>query len=275
MNRAMPLLAAIATAFGAAAPLPGQQAEASQTALAVAERSMEAMGGQRAFQEARLLRFDFAVVRDGATVARFAHWWDLHSGAYRLEGRDPDGAPFRALFDIETRQGEVWREGARLDGAEADALLDTAYRRFINDSYWLLMPWKWLDPGVVLAHVGVREIDGQTFDVVELRFQTGVGLTSGDRYWGFVSRDSGLMERWEYVLQQQDGSPGEGPPTAWAWEEWRQTAAGPKLATVRRRLGEGPAVSIEIPVQELVRDISERELTLALRPPPETPLELP
>jgi hypothetical protein len=258
---------------GIASPVAAEHRDPQ--ALAVSERLVAAMGGRRQLEAARVVRFDFAVVRDGETVARYAHWWDRHAGAYRLDGRDREGVGFRVLLDLETREGEAWRGGERLQGEPAAELLDTAYRRFINDSYWLLMPWKWLDEGVDLAYRGTRELDGDTFDVVELTFAAGVGLTSADRYWALVSRRSGHMERWEYLLQQADGSPGEGEPTAWAWEDWRDAGGGIALARVRRRLGDGPRVTIEFPVAELYHQVTAAQLEAMLRPDPATPVPLP
>ena len=70
--------------------------------------------------------------------------------------------------------------------------------------------------GLNLAYDGAEEIDGATFDKIELTFE-GVGLTPGDTYWAFISRDTGLMERWAYFLQDWE----EGrEPTHWQWLDW-------------------------------------------------------
>ncbi|HVS01569.1 MAG TPA: hypothetical protein VMT16_02280 [Thermoanaerobaculia bacterium] len=266
--RSAPL--AVLAAFALTAP-GAAAAEAPLTAAAVAERSMQAMGGREAFDRARLLRFDFRVARDGEELSRFRHWWDRFTGAYRLEGLSSDGEPFRVLFDVDSRDGRAWRAGAELAGDEARELLDYAYRRFINDTYWLLMPWKWLDPGVRLELVGRQEVDGVAYDLVTLTFEAGVGLTSGDRYWAFVSPETDRMERWQYLLQTEDGEPGSGEPTVWAWEDWQPTQAGILLARNRRKLGAGPRVEIGFPVAELTADPTEEALREALAPPPPAP----
>jgi YVTN family beta-propeller protein len=240
-------------------------AERDPRAVEVAERMMQAMGGRDAYESVRLVRFDFEVVRDGESLARYYHWWDRGTGRYRLEGTTPEGEPFRVLFDVDTRDGQVWVGRERLEGEEADRYLERAYGRFINDSYWLLMPWKWLDPGVNLAYEGEREVDGTAYDVVRLSFGD-VGLTPNDRYWGYVSKETGLMERWEYVLQKEDGSPGDAEPTAYAWEDWQETQVGVKLATVKRRLSAGPEVLIRFPVLFLAANAPEEELNPILRP---------
>ena len=249
----------------AAEPVPGST-EAAPEAAALARRTMAAMGGEDRWRAARLLRFDFTSVRDGQPGAVYSHWWDRQTGDYRLEGVDKEGVSYRVLFDVDDRTGRAWRGGTELAGDELTRMLETAYGRFINDSYWLLMPWKWLDPGVRLGHDGRREVDGATYEVVTLAFDDGVGLTSRDRYWVLVSPESGRVARWEYVLQDQEGNPGQGQPTAWTWEEWKPTAAGIELATVRRRLGEGPAVQIRFPVAEAWSDPTEEQLREAFQP---------
>lgn len=44
-----------------------------------------------------------------------------------------------------------------------------------------------------------------------------VGLTPGDRYWAYVNRETGLMDRWAYHLEGMDEA---DPPTAWDWVGW-------------------------------------------------------
>lgn len=235
---------------------------ADPKAIDLAARTMEAMGGREAMNRVHLLRFDFAVERDGEIVGRYAHWWDRWTGAYRLEGTDREsGEPFRVLFDVDDRQGRAWIGGRELAGEELAAWLERAYGRFINDSYWLLMPWKWLDPGVHASWQGDRTVDGTSYEVVELTFGDGVGLTSNDRYWGLVDPRTGRMERWEYLLQTETGEPGVGEPTRWAWEGWTRTEAGVWLATERRRLGDdAPDVRILFPVAEARAAISDAEM---------------
>ena len=40
----------------------------------------------------------------------------------------------------------------KLEGAAAPAGVKEAYATWINDMYWLSMPWKWMDPGVNLKY---------------------------------------------------------------------------------------------------------------------------
>lgn len=259
------LLAAVAAGL-LALPCAAAAAQDPQ-AVAVARRVMSAMGGEERWAAARLLRFDFTSEREGKPGTVHSHWWDRQTGAYRVEGSDRDGRPYRVLLDLGTRQGRAWRSGVELSGEELAQALEMGYGRFVNDTYWLLMPWKWLDPGVDLAYAGRQAVDGSEYEVVTLSFGSGVGLTSNDRYTAYVSPSTWRMERWAYVLQDEQGAPGSAEPTAWAWEEWKPTAAGIELATVRRRLG-GPDVKILFPVAEAWSTPSEAQLREAFAPAP-------
>ena len=183
---------------------------------------MKAMGGLEAYEAQRVMAFRFAVLRDGEELSNWLHIWDRFDGRYRLEGKTREGEFLRVLLDLDTKEGEVWVGDKELPAEEAASYLEYAYGRHINDTYWFLMPWKWLDPGVHLGYEGEKTIDGEVFDVVHLSFDDGTGLTSGDQYWGYVSRNDGLMKRWEYLLQNEDGSPGTGDRTAYLWEEWKR-----------------------------------------------------
>jgi YVTN family beta-propeller protein len=235
---------------------PGTRAAPSDPkAVALAQRSMDAMGGKAAFEARPFVRFDWAVERDGNIGVRFEHRWDRATGRYRLDGKTKEGKAFRVLFNVNDRQGRAWLDGKLLEGKEASDYLEMAYGRFINDSYWLLMPWKWLDPGVTLADGGAKELGGQAFEVAILTFEKGTGMTSADRYWGFISKQSGRMERWEYLLEKEDGSPGDGAPTAWTWSDWKDAGGGVRLATRMTKEGEGPRVAIVFPVAALEAEV--------------------
>jgi hypothetical protein len=121
------------------------------------------------------------------------------------------------------------------------------------------MPWKWLDPGVQLTLHEPREANGTTFDIVELSFTDGTGLTSGDHYWGWVSRTSHRMERWEFVLQTEDGRPGDGDPSTFLWTDWVKTDSGLLLSTVKSSLADG-GVTISFPVLEAHSEISPEQI---------------
>lgn len=235
--------------------------EAEADARAIAEQLRQTMGAE-AFDAARVLHFTWGVVRDGQQVVAYEHSWDRWTGDYRLSGTDREsGLPWLALFNVNTRQGNVWLGDEAYAGDALSEQFERAYGRFINDSYWLLMPWKWLDPGVELTHLGSEEIAGELCDVVELSFADDVGLTSNDRYRGFVSQDSGRMIRWAYVLETEEGKRGAEEPTVWDWTDWQQVEPGVWFALNKvRQQADGPAVEIFTRPVELVSQPTPAEL---------------
>lgn len=255
-------------AGGIALSLCGLAAAADKDprAVEIAERMMEAMGGREAFEAQRLLHFVWIVERGDEEVSHYRHWWDRPTGRYRLEGKSREGVDFRVVFDVDDRTGKVWADGSLLEGEEAQKYLGMAYGRFINDTYWLLMPWKWLDPGVTLHYEGERRMGGEDYDVVRLSFDDGVGITSGDRYWAFVSRKTGLMHRWEYVLQKQDGSPGDAAPTVWTWKDWQDVGGGVRLSTRKEMEGGEQPFTIRFPTVTLSPEAPDQIFNPIIRP---------
>ena len=201
----------------------------------VAMRAYEAVGGPEAMAALPYLRFDFGVERDGErqTVAR--HLWNRETGAYRVEWSRGADSNYVALFDVNTQEGRVYLNGDSLGGGAGADRLGEAYRRFINDSYWLLAPAKLFDPGVTRTYVA--DSSGAEHDVIELTFGD-VGLTPGDRYWIYVDKETGQMDRWAFVLQNNP----EAPPRMYDWTDVQalETSAGPvSLATSKEAMG-GP-----------------------------------
>lgn len=206
-----------------------------------ADRVMESLGGEQAWDETRFVSFRWLVERDGEVVSDRRHAWDRYDGRYRLEYTAGD-APHLALFDEkEVREdsvlgkvpeGRAWRDGSELSGAARDSALARAYGMFINDTYWLLMPFKWEDPGVHLEYEGTRALpDGIAYPVVHLTFEEGLGVTE-DQYWAFVDPATGRMAAWQYHLGRSE----EPGPVIW-WEEW--TPVGGLTIPLRRRSEDG------------------------------------
>lgn len=193
------------------APLAGfaqPQGNVTPEARALAQDVMKALGGQQAWDNTRFIKFTF--------VGRRTHWWDKWTGRHRIEGQTQDGKRYVVLENINTKEGTAWVDGQKAEGEKAAELVKNAYAAWINDTYWLLMPYKLLDPGVNLSLDGQETIDGKTYDKLALSFGQ-VGLTPGDRYWAYINRDTKLMDRWAFILESM---PKEGPPSVWRWDGW-------------------------------------------------------
>jgi hypothetical protein len=97
-----------------------------------------------------------------------------------------------------------------------------------------MAPSKMLDPGVNRRYEA--DSSSAAHDVLALTFGE-VGLTPGDRYWVWVDAQTGRMDRWAYVLQNQTP---DAAPTVWRWTGYTSfdTPGGPiTLATRKERAG--------------------------------------
>jgi hypothetical protein len=176
----------------------------------LAHTVMQAMGGEKAWYAAHFVRFDFKVNAGGKMVVDRSHLWDKMTGRYRLDEKTKDGKLRVVLFNVGDRKGSAYVDGKKLEGAAGAKAVKDAYEAFINDMYWLAMPWKWLDPGVNLEYLGPKTRGNEAGEMVRLTFDH-VGLTPGDRYDAFVSSQSHMMTHWDYKLQ--DGDKG-----SWDWQ---------------------------------------------------------
>ena len=222
------------------AAVRGGEAVERDSAVLVADLLLDALGGRTAWEETRFVGFRWIVEREGEVVADRKHAWDRYTDEYRLEfarGGDTTLAYFNVLsikHDSIPVSGDVWVDGTRLEGAVRDSALQRAYGIFINDTYWLLMPFKWRDPGVHLAYEGLRELsDGRTYTTVHLTYDEGLGVTE-DEFWGFVDPETGLLAAWQYHLQGRDAK----GSIVW-WRDWEQV--GPVRMAMDRRWDDGDA----------------------------------
>jgi hypothetical protein len=221
-------------------------------AAAVADRVMEALGGAEAWNGTRYLRFDFAVDREGKTLVRRAHTWDKWNGRYRLEATTKEGEPYVVLLNVNTKDGDAWLKGRKLEGEEEKKFLEQAYGMWVNDTYWLLMPYKMKDPGVSLEMAGEEKKDGETWDKVRLTFHN-VGLTPKDKYWAYVNRKTGLVDRWDYVLGGENK-----PPTTFMWKNWQKHG---KVMLADDRVNPKDGTRIYFPVLETPARVADTVFT--------------
>lgn len=183
-------------------------------ARAIAEEVMEAMGGRESWNATRYIRFSFFGFR--------THYWDKHSGRYRVSWTDREsGQSHVVLMNLDTGEGRAFTDGTEITDAEArNRFLERARGAWINDTYWLLMPYKLQDPGVDLAYAGEEIVDGIVYDKLHLSFND-VGNTPGDEYWAYINRETRLMDKWVYLLQLREGQD-ERSRGEWKWNDWRQ-----------------------------------------------------
>jgi hypothetical protein len=189
--------------------------EGERSAALIADQALTALGGADAWDNTRFIRFEFFGFR--------LHHWDRYTGLHRMEGASREGVEYVVLHNVNDRGenasgSQVWLDGKAVEGDSKKEWLNRAYRGWINDTYWLIMPYKLQDPGVHLVLDGEETLDGVVYDKLLLTFD-GVGVTPGDRYWAYINRQTGLMDRWAYHLE---GWEADRPATQWKWLDWKQ-----------------------------------------------------
>jgi hypothetical protein len=197
----------------ASAPAPGFDVEGSDPeAVALAKDVMRRMGGAAAWDRTRYLTWSF--------FGRRRHVWDKHTGQVRIDvERRKVEEPVVILMNVNTKKGRAWKGSAEVtDPDELAELLDTGEAAWINDSYWLVMPYKLLDSGVTLHALGEGTMaDGRSAGILELTFYN-VGRTPENRYHVYVDRESGLVEQWAFFAEREDQEPRFVCP----WANWKR-----------------------------------------------------
>lgn len=163
-------------------------AHSDPAAVELADSIMAAMGGRENWDKTRFISWNFFGRRDLV--------WDKKEGNVRIESA-PDSTIY--LVNVNTLKGRVQIKGQEL--TEADSLqqmLEKAKSIWINDSYWLVMPFKLKDTGVTLKYLGEDTVaNGLKCNVLELTFKN-VGVTPENKYRVYVDLNDNLVKQWAY-----------------------------------------------------------------------------
>jgi len=190
-------------------PLEGFNQEGSDAAaIAIADEVMLAMGGRQAWDNTRHITWNFFGAR--------TLYWDKYTGDVRIE-RPNQGAV--TLLNINTREGRAMlNDGEVTDTDSLKNLINAGYSAWVNDSYWLVMPFKLKDSGLTLNYLGSDTTQlGAPADVLQLTFD-GVGVTPQNKYHVWVDKNSRLVVQWAYFAQAID----EEPRIISPWTDYKQ-----------------------------------------------------
>src|SRR5262245_30135913 len=131
---------------GCAAPALAEDSPAAALAKAIGRAS-----GSEALDRVAMLRFRFVVIDGDKRLADVEHRWDRRGGRDRVIWKGKDGKLRDATIDLGTRLAAGTIDGVPAQGEAIKDLSAQAYARWVNDSYWLMMPLKLLDPGVTVS----------------------------------------------------------------------------------------------------------------------------
>lgn len=206
-------------------PAPGfDLAHSDPAAVELADSIMAAMGGRGNWDKTRFISWNFFGRRNLV--------WDKLTGRVRIESI-PDSTIY--LVNINDLQGRVKIKDQEL--TEPDSLrkmLERGKSIWINDSYWLFMPFKLKDTGVSLSYLGEdTTLTGLKCNVLELRFND-VGDTPENKYRVYVDLRDNLVKQWAYYKDAAQDSASQ----IWPWDNYQQY--GRILLSANRSDGKGP-----------------------------------
>lgn len=199
----------------AGVPLMAANDDSSAKAIEIADEVMARLGGREAWDETHFVTWNF--------FGRRRHVWDKYSGDIRVEGKTrEEEQPYTILMNLHSREGRVWLDGNEVtDAAELAEWLDRGDAAWINDSYWVFMPYKLEDTGVTLEYLGDGTMqDDRAAQILQLTFEA-VGRTPENKYYVYVADDTGLVEQWDFFAKATDEEPGFQVP----WHNWQRYGA--------------------------------------------------
>ena len=197
---------------------------------AIVKDMQVAMGGMTNYNNTKFIQWDFG---------KRKLFWNKWTGDVRVENPEANQT---ILVNVNTLKGKVYENGALVeDDAKSNKLLQQAKNWWINDSYWLVMPWKLQDPGVTLKYIKTEQLsDGNTADVLQMTFSA-VGVTPDNKYWIYVDQKEHLVKQWSYFKSFNDPE----PKFTLAWDNYQKSgnillsfdrskgAGGPKNVVVK------------------------------------------
>jgi hypothetical protein len=169
---------------------------------------LKAMGGMKNYQKTNIIQWTFFGSR--------THIWDKKNEMVRIEYLKENST---ILLNLKDKSGKVFKKGKEVMGADSlKMLLTEAYNTWINDSYWLVMPYKLGDPGVNLLYIGEQNTaDGKSADVLEMTFNK-VGVTPENKYHIFFDKETKLVSQWSFFQAAKDVKPRFTMP----WKDYKK-----------------------------------------------------
>lgn len=173
-------------------------ANSDAKAIEIADAVMESMGGRKAWDDTKVIKWNF--------FGRRSLIWDKHLGDVRIQFGDNDSNIF--ITNIFTHKGKIKLEGKELE--QPDSILKysaMAESIWINDAYWLFMPFKLKDSKTTLKYLEIDTAIGGVYShKLQLTFND-IGDTPENKYWVYVDTTTMLVNQWAYFNTKNDTTP--------------------------------------------------------------------
>jgi hypothetical protein len=223
----------VSTLFAALLIASSGFAQKTPSADELAHRTVDLLGGGGALERARYFSYTFKVEKNNNEVGSFPQRWDRVTGDYHVSGRRPDGIPFEATINVNTRAVSGTIQGRTVSSPDdLKKLYQFAYERYIADTFWLLMPLKMVDPPFQREYDGPRNDScGHTWDLLKLTVEVKPGNPPAGVYWPWISRGTGMVEEWD---MKPAGLSADQPPIEVIFHDYRRVAG--LLISLRREM---------------------------------------
>ncbi len=199
-------------------------AESDPAAVELADSIMVAIGGRKNWDDTRYISWNFFGRRNLV--------WDKKMDRVRIESiRDS----IIYLLNLNTMEGKVSVKGQELSIPDSlTKMLKRAKSIWINDSYWLVMPFKLKDSGVTLKYMGEDTVvNNQLYNILQLTFEN-VGDTPQNKYDLYVDVKENLIRYWSFYGDAKQDSASWTRP----WDNYQRY--GNILLSADRSDGGGP-----------------------------------
>lgn len=181
-------------------------AHSDPAAVELADSIMVAMGGWKNWDNIRFISWNFFGERNLV--------WDKKKDRVRIESIK-DSTTY--LIDLENSTGRVWvKDNEIMDDDSLREFINQGKNIWVNDSYWLFMPFKLKDNGITLKYLGEDTIlVGDKCNVLEL---TKTGTAAPVRYHVYVDLRDNLVKQWAYYATTTQDSASFIHP----WDNYKQ-----------------------------------------------------
>lgn len=175
-------------------------------AAEVVSKMMDAMGGTKEWEGLQYVSWTFFGARHLV--------WDKRNNRVRIES-PRDSSVY--LVNLNDTTGKYAYNGQELLDKEAlSEKMKSGKSIWINDMYWLFMPFKLYDEGVSVKYMRTdTSLIGALSDILELRFDN-VGDTPENKYEIYIDQKDNLVKQWDFYAQTNQDKPSK----QWPWDNY-------------------------------------------------------
>lgn len=169
-------------------------------------KMMDKMGGAKKWEELQYVSWTFFGARHLV--------WDKKNNRVRIES-PRDSSVY--LVNLDESTGRYAYNGTeQLEKEALSAKMKAGKSIWINDMYWLFMPFKLYDEGVSVKYMRIdTTLAGTTADVLELSFEN-VGDTPENKYEIYIDQKDKLIKQWDFFADAKQDKANK----QWPWDNY-------------------------------------------------------